>query len=49
MVVVGSRRCTRRHALIAKRNAKFLSSPVKTALYIVGIVSQNAETKVVKA
>ena len=53
MVVVvdligGRGRCIKRFAMIAKRNAKFLSSPAGTVRFTVRIVSPSAKIAVVK-
>jgi hypothetical protein len=44
----GHVKCTRPSARIAKRNAKSLLSPEKTARFIAGIVFQNAKIAAVK-
>ena len=41
-------RCTKRFAMIAKRNAKSLSSPAETVRFTVRIVSPSAKIAVVK-
>jgi len=47
-VAEGPKRCFQQSVQTAKRNAKFLSNPVKTALSIAGIVSRSGRIAAVR-